>query len=101
LTPERVYSRIHQLAREVFERGRKVTTLEVLTPDDDRMFAGMVTFRIKSQSAARFWNLCKQRRIWLLPGQATPGDRIRVSTHIHTRNSDLDLLFQTIQEGLT
>ena len=27
--------------------------------------------------------------------------RIRVSTHIHTRKSDLDLLFQTIQEGLT
>jgi isopenicillin-N epimerase len=101
LTPERVYSRIHQLAREVFERGQKVTTLEVLTPDDDRMFAGMVTFRIKSQSAARFWNLCRQRRIWLLPGQATPGDRIRVSTHIHTRKRDLDLLFQTIQEGLT
>lgn len=101
LNPERVYSRIHHLARDVFERGRKVTALELLTPDDDRMFAGMVAFRIKSGSGARFWNLCKQRRIWLLPGQAIPGDRIRVSTHIHTRKSDLDLLFQTIQEGLT
>jgi len=101
LRPERVYSRIHDLARYVFARARKVTTLEILTPDDDRMFAGMVTFRIKSGSAPRFWDLCKQRRIWLLPGQATPGDRVRVSTHIHTRKNDLDLLFQTIQEGLS
>lgn len=101
LSPERVYSRIHDLAREAFARGRKVTTLEILTPDDDRMFAGMVTFRIKSGSAPRFWDLCKRRRIWLLPGQATSGDRVRVSTHIHTRKSDLDLLFQTIQEGLS
>jgi len=101
LGPERVYSRIHDLARDVFARARKATTLEMLTPDDDRMFAGMVTFRIKSGSAPRFWDLCKRRRIWLLPGQATPGDRVRVSTHIHTRQSDVDLLFQTVQEGLS
>jgi len=101
LGPGRVYRRIHDLAREVFERARTVDTLEALTPDDDRMFAGMVTFRIKSGSAPRFWELCKRRRIWLLPGQAILGDRIRVSTHIHTRKSDLDLLFQTLQEGLS
>ncbi|MCI0721464.1 MAG: aminotransferase class V-fold PLP-dependent enzyme, partial [Acidobacteria bacterium] len=101
LGPERVYSRIHALARDVFARGRNIAALEMLTPDDDPMFAGMVTFRIKSGSAPRFWDLCKRRRIWLLPGQATPGDRVRVSTHIHTRKSDVDLLFQTIQEGLS
>jgi len=100
LGTERVYGRIHQLARDVLKRGQEIPALEVLTPDDDRMFAGMVAFRIKSQDRAHFWNLCKQRRIWLLPAQATPGDRIRVSTHIHTRRSDLDLLFQTLQEGL-
>jgi isopenicillin-N epimerase len=101
LSPERVYTRIHDLARDVFARAREVPTLEMLTPDDDRMFAGMVAFRIKGGTTPRFWDLCKKRRIWLLPGQATPGDRIRVSTHIHTRKSDLDLLFQTIQEGLS
>jgi len=65
------------------------------------MFAGMVTFKIKSQTSAQFWELCKRRRIWLLPSQATSQDRIRVSTHIHTRKSNLDLLFQTIKEGMS
>ena len=98
--PEVVYGRIHQLAKEVLERGRKLSFMEKLTPDDDRMFAGMVAFRIKG-SGERFWRLCKERRIWLLPSQATPGDHVRVSTHIHTRRNDLDLLFQTLQEGFS
>jgi len=98
--PEVVYGRIHQLAKEVLERGRNLSFIERLTPDDDRMFAGMVAFRIKG-SGERFWRLCQERRIWLLPSQATPGDRVRVSTHIHTRRKDLDLLFQTLQEGLS
>jgi isopenicillin-N epimerase len=101
LGPESAYNRINDLAREVFTRARSVPTVELLTADDDRLYAGMVTFRIKSGNAPRFWDLCRLRRIWLLPAQATPGDRIRVSTHIHTRKSDLDLLFQTIQEGLS
>ena len=100
LRPEVVYGRIHQLAQEVLERGRNLSFLERLTPDDDRMFAGMVAFKING-NGERFWKMCKERRIWLLPSQATPGDRIRVSTHIYTRRSDLDLLFETLQEGLS
>lgn len=94
LGPERVYGRIHQLARSVYDRARAMPNLELLTPDDDRMFGGMVTIRFKNPDLAPLWQLTKKRRMWLIEGSPC-----RISTHIHTRPADLDLFFQTIGEA--
>lgn len=40
--PERIYTRIHQLARRTYERAAKIPSIELLTPNDDRMFASLV-----------------------------------------------------------
>jgi selenocysteine lyase/cysteine desulfurase len=96
LGPERVYGRIHQMARNVLERARAFPKAELLTPDDDRMFAGMVTFRIRDADLKPVLDLAQKRRIWLVGG----GDRFRISTHIHTRPEDLDAFFGTLREGL-
>ena len=96
LGPERVYGRIHQMARRVLERARAFPKAELLTPDDDRMFGGMVSFRIRDADLTPVLELAKKRRIWLAGG----GDRFRVSTHIHTRPEDLDAFFGTLREGL-
>jgi selenocysteine lyase/cysteine desulfurase len=93
--PERVYSRIHQLARNVVERAATLPNVEMLTPNDDRMFGGMVSFKFNGVDLSPVLDLCKQRRIWVILGE-----RSRISTHIHTRPSDLDILFETIREGL-
>lgn len=95
LGPERVYARIHQLGRKCFETARGLPGVEMLTPDDDRMFAGLVTFRLKSKEWARIQETCKQKRIWVLAGE-----RSRISTHIHTRPQDLDAFFDVVRRSL-
>jgi selenocysteine lyase/cysteine desulfurase len=99
LGPARVYGRIHQLARMVLERARRLDYLELLTPDDDRMFGGLVAFRLKPDLARAFTALCAKKRIWI-----AGGERVRVSTHVHTRPRDSALFFATLEEarrGLT
>lgn len=93
--PERIHARAHQLARTVLEKARAIPYLELLTPDDDRMYAALVTFRITGRDVAPFRQACLKRRIW-----TTGGNPLRVSTHIHTRPEDIDLLFATLKETL-
>jgi isopenicillin-N epimerase len=90
---DRVYGRIHQLARKVYEMAGDSPHVELLTPADDRMYGSLVTFRLKAKDTSAFTALCKKRRMWIIGGE-----RLRVSTHIHTRPSDIDLLFSTIKE---
>ena len=92
---ERIYSRIHQLARMVYEKASRSPYVELLTPADDRMYGSLTTFRFKSKDTAAFNALCKKRRMWIIGG-----DNLRVSSHIHTRPSDIELLFSTIEETM-
>lgn len=94
LGPERVYARIHQLARLAYQKARSVEGLELLTPDDDRMFGSMVTFRLGEEAIKKSNALCREKRIWIYPGERT-----RVSTHIHTRPEDLDVFFEIIRQS--
>ena len=92
LGPERVYSRIHQLGRKVLEQARALPYLELLTPDDDRMFGSLVTFRMQPDHFKKFSALCAKRKIWIVQSE-----RLRVATHIHTRPADIDLFFETLR----
>jgi selenocysteine lyase/cysteine desulfurase len=90
-----IYDRIHQLAKSVYNRASQLPYLEMLTPPDDRMYGGLVTFQVKDPAIdKRFRALCNQRRIWIYGGQ-----HLRVATHIHTRPSDLELLFKALSEA--
>ena len=93
---EAIYDRIHSLAMQVYERARALPYTEMLSPEDDSMYGSLVTFRINLSEArlARLWQLCDERLIW-----TTGNPRLRVSTHIHTRESDLDLFFETLAEA--
>ncbi len=93
LGPERVYARIHQLARMVRERAKAQPNLELLTPEDDRMFGGMVTFRLRNGDVKRVLELAQKRRIFMTGGK----ERIRISTHVHTRPADVEALFDTLR----
>ncbi|MCW5981483.1 MAG: aminotransferase class V-fold PLP-dependent enzyme [Bryobacteraceae bacterium] len=93
LGPERVYGRIHQLGRMCYAKARHVPGLELLTPDDDRMFAGLVSFRLTAEQAKKANERCREKRIWIYPSEKT-----RVSTHIHTRPEDLDVFFDIIRD---
>jgi selenocysteine lyase/cysteine desulfurase len=65
----------------------------VLTAVDDRLYGGMVAFEVERRDYEPLWKKLGERKIWTLRGQ-----KIRVSSHIHTRRSDLDRLFDTVKE---
>jgi selenocysteine lyase/cysteine desulfurase len=80
----------------VFERARQTAGLQLLTPDDDRMFGSLVSFQMQPAHFKKFATLCRQRRIWIMMAE-----RFRVSVHVHTRPEDIDLLFKTIEDART
>ncbi len=91
---ERVYARMHQLARMTFDRAKRSPSLEVISPEDHRMYGSLVTIRLKNKDhAERLWAACQKKKIWTLHGP-----QIRLSTHIHTRPSDIELFFKTVDE---
>jgi selenocysteine lyase/cysteine desulfurase len=94
--PDTIYRRIHDLATDVDRRARALPYIEMLSPEDDSMYGSLVTFRINlpESKLEKLWSLCEQRRIW-----TTANKQLRVSTHIHTRRSDLDLFFETLAEA--
>jgi isopenicillin-N epimerase len=94
--PERIYERIHELAKDTWRRAREVPYLQLLSPEDDAMYGSLVSFRIDlpENKLERLWALCDERLIW-----TTRNPRLRMSTHIHTRREDLDLFFETLGEA--
>jgi selenocysteine lyase/cysteine desulfurase len=96
LGPENIYARIHELAVDTYRRARVLPYVEMLSPEDDSMYGSLVTFRINLPDAKlqKLWRLCEERTIW-----TTSNPQLRVSTHVHTRRSDLDLFFETLAEA--
>lgn len=92
--PERIYARIHHLARHTYERAAKLPYIELLTPNDDRMFGSLVCIRFKKDSTA-VWQETGKRKIFVSGGQ-----QVRLSSHIHTRPSDIDQLFDIIEDKM-
>jgi isopenicillin-N epimerase len=92
--PDRIYARIHQLARRTYERAARLPYIELLTPNDDRMFAALIGIQFKRDSAA-VWQETGKRKIFVSGGQ-----HVRLSSHIHTRPSDIDELFDIIESKM-
>ncbi|HLJ14916.1 MAG TPA: aminotransferase class V-fold PLP-dependent enzyme [Bryobacteraceae bacterium] len=92
--PDRIYARIHQLARRVVERASALPYIEMVTPPDDRMYAALVSIKFK-KDPSKIWPLCGKKKIWI-----SGGERVRLSTHIHTRPADIDLFFDTVRQVL-
>jgi len=92
--PDRIYNRIHALAKQIRDRAAKLDYLRVLTPPDDRLYGSLATFEMPGINREKFGRLCRERKMWM-----AGGDRLRVSAHIHTRPKDIDMLFTTLAES--
>jgi len=92
--PDRIYTRIHQLARRTYERAAKLPYIELLTPNDDRMFAALVCIKFKKDASA-VWQETAKQKIFVSAGQ-----QVRLSSHIHTRPADIDQLFDIIESKM-
>jgi selenocysteine lyase/cysteine desulfurase len=91
--PQRIYDRIHALARHAHARAQAIHYLNLLSSPDHNLYAGMIAFTIPGKNYAPLWAKFAERKIWTLRGE-----KIRISSHIHTRMADLDLAFDTIKE---
>jgi selenocysteine lyase/cysteine desulfurase len=92
--PDRIYTRIHRLAKQARERAARLPYIELLTPDDDRLYASLVSIRFKKDSGA-VWRETAKRKIFV-----SGGAQVRLSAHIHTRPSDIDQLFDIIEDKM-
>lgn len=93
--PDRIYQRIHELAKEMYDLAADLPYVDMISSADDSMYGSLVTMQLKLSDAqlAQLWQLCKYRLIW-----TTGNPHLRLSAHIHTRRSDIVAFFQTLHE---
>jgi len=96
LGPEAIYTRIHDLAKYVYTRASELPYIDMLTPADDGMYGSLVTvsLTLDDRQLSRLWALCDERLIW-----TTRNPRLRISSHVHTRRTDIDIFFDTLAEA--
>jgi isopenicillin-N epimerase len=89
---DRIYARTHELAKLARKMAASSPYCKLVTPDDDRQYGALVTFDLEGVKLERLIQVCVERRIWIMRAP-----RLRVSTHIHTRGSDLELFFEVLR----
>jgi selenocysteine lyase/cysteine desulfurase len=90
---ERIQKRIHELARYTWQQAAAIPYLRLLSAAGDSLYGGMVAFAAPGKDYAPMWAKLAENKVWTLRGE-----KIRVSCHIHTRKSDIDLLFKSLRE---
>jgi len=93
LGPERVYSRIHELAKLNYKMASERPYIKLLSGADDRLYGSLVTVLFPGKDMAPLWKKLKEQRVWCLTS-----DRLRLSTHIHTRPQDLEKFYSITDE---
>lgn len=92
LGPDAVHRRIRQLAASVHKELAGIPRVRLMQPEGS--FAGMISAELEGrETLERLLEMARRRNLILAAG----GRGLRVSTHIHTRPRDLDLLFDTLR----
>jgi len=95
LGPDSVFARQRQLARRVLDMVKQRNYLELVTPEDERLYGALVTIRFKSADLRGLFEAMEKQRIWILGGQ-----QMRLSVHVHTRPADIDAFFAVADKVL-
>jgi len=93
---ERIYARMHQLARMFYQRAARLPYIEMLTPDDDRMFGSLIAIRFKKDSKEAMEEISR-KKIWT---SGNGNGQMRLSAHIHTRPRDIHEFFDIIESKM-
>lgn len=93
LGPENVYGRIHELASYNVSLAKQRGYMEVLSSADERLYGSLTCIGFKGADLAPMWRKLRSRRIWTIITE-----RVRISTHIHTRKRDLEEFHATVDE---
>ncbi len=93
---ERIYGRIHQLARRVRDHVAQKPQLKLINASADPFYGGMVTFAAPEATVKNIYEDCAKRRIRVSGGS----DHVRVSTHIFTQPAEVDSFLETLDGTL-
>jgi selenocysteine lyase/cysteine desulfurase len=96
--PRHVYARIHELGRRVRDRLREDSRIRLLNASADNFHAGLVSFAAVRGDLKRVKAECDKRQIRIRYWDED--ERIRVSTHIFTQQTELNALFDALERGL-
>lgn len=96
LGPERVYARVHELARRVRDRIKEFPQLRLTNASADAFFGGLVSFEPVKGDLKRVMAELAARNIRV---NGSPG-RIRVATHVFTQPTELSAFFDAVERSL-
>jgi isopenicillin-N epimerase len=96
LGPERVYARIHELARRVRDRIAEHQRLRLANASADAFYGGLVSFEPAQGDLKGVVAECAARNIRIV---GSP-ERVRVATHIFTQPTELNAFFDALERGL-
>jgi isopenicillin-N epimerase len=100
LGPDVVYARIHELAKQVRERIARYPQLKIVNASADQFYGGMVCFEPDkaewSGDLKKVVDECTARNLRIAGGP----DHFRISTHIFTQPTELDLFYDALAVGM-
>ncbi|MGH9728542.1 MAG: aminotransferase class V-fold PLP-dependent enzyme [Candidatus Acidiferrales bacterium] len=102
--PQRIYAREHELATQVRDRVAKYPNLKIVNASSDPFFGAMVCFEPNPPIPAgsttgglkKVADECAARNLRVAGGP----EHFRISTHIFTQPTDLDLFYDALAAGL-
>jgi isopenicillin-N epimerase len=93
--PERIYTRIHQLAKRVRDHIAESSQFRFANASGDAFYGGLVSFEPVKGDLKKIVDRCAERKIRIAGG----ADRIRIATHIFTQPAELDAFFVAVDDG--
>ncbi|HEV2489426.1 MAG TPA: aminotransferase class V-fold PLP-dependent enzyme [Candidatus Acidoferrales bacterium] len=102
--PQRIYARAHELATQVRDRVAKYPQAKIVNASSDPFYGGMVCFEANPPLPAgattggfkKVVDECAARNMRIAGGI----DHFRISTHIFTQPTELDLFYDALDAGL-
>ncbi|HEV2386035.1 MAG TPA: aminotransferase class V-fold PLP-dependent enzyme [Candidatus Acidoferrales bacterium] len=94
--PDRIFGRIHQLARRVHDYVAQKSQLKLINASADPFYGGMVTFAAAESTVKNIFDECAKRQIRIAGGAG----HVRISTHVFTQPAELDALFEATDAAL-
>jgi isopenicillin-N epimerase len=96
LGPERIYGRIHDLARRVRDRIANMPKLRLANASADAFYGGLVSFEPVEGDLSGVMKELTARNVRV----AGSPQRIRVATHIFTQPTELNAFFDAVERGI-
>lgn len=95
--PERIYTRVHELARRVRDGLQRYPVWHLNTPAADSFYGGLVSVVPPEEDLPGVVAACRERRIRISGGAGS----IRIATGLFTQQQEIDAFFTAVEASLS